>query len=78
MTKRLYSFQCSSCDNSFDELTEYTITLKCPQCGGIATKIVNSVNVKLEGITGAFPGAYFAWEKKHKQKLDQERKAAAA
>jgi len=77
MTRRLYTFQCSSCNNLFDELTEYTSTLNCPQCGGIATKTLNTVNVKLEGISGAFPGAYYAWEKKHKQKLDQERKQAA-
>jgi hypothetical protein len=29
---------------------------------------------QLEGITGAFPGAAMAWERKREQKMAQERK----
>lgn len=75
--KRLYEFKCSSCGNTFDEVTEYTQTHSCPLCGGVADKVITSPAIKLEGITGAFPGAYYQWEKKHKQKLDQERKQSS-
>jgi hypothetical protein len=33
--------------------------------------------VKLEGVTGSFPGAAMQWERKRNEKMAQERKSAA-
>lgn len=74
MSKRLFTFKCSHCDTTFDELTEYTNSHICPQCGNNADKVMTCPQIKLEGITGAFPGAYQSWERKRKQKIAQERK----
>lgn len=75
--KRLYEFQCPS-HGVFEEYTEYTKQYACPSCGELADKIISNPQVKLEGISGAFPGASMAWERKHKQKLEQERKKASS
>jgi len=46
----------------------------CKECGKDAQRIVSAGNVKLEGITGDFPGAYHRWERVRAEKLKQERK----
>jgi hypothetical protein len=72
--KRLFDFQCICCDLVTEEYTEYKTISVCPECGGEAVKLISAPQIKLEGITGSFPGAYDAWERKHIQKLKQERK----
>ena len=72
--KRLYTFKCSPCGNTYDELTEYTTTHICPLCGEVSHKVLTAPMFKLEGITGAYPTAYDAWERKRTQKLNEERK----
>jgi hypothetical protein len=49
----------------------------CRVCGVNAVRVVSSPNIKLEGITGAFPGAYERWERVRAEKLAQEKKKAA-
>lgn len=77
--KSIYTFKCraADCANVFDEYTEYTTTLKCPRCGSVADKVITAPQIKLEGVTGSFPGAAMSWEKKRVEKLAQERKLAA-
>jgi putative FmdB family regulatory protein len=70
----LYNFTCRDCKDTFEKYTEYTQLAECPSCGGQADKIITAPTIKLEGITGAFPGAYAQFEKKHREKLAQERK----
>lgn len=78
--KRTYTFKCSkeSCQHIYDELVEYVPTHNCPLCGALSTKVINAPMFKLEGITGAYPTAYDAWERKRKQKLAEERKHTEA
>jgi putative FmdB family regulatory protein len=47
--RKLFEFHCSSCDYSFEELTEYTKTIPCPKCNSNADKIVSAPRVNLEG-----------------------------
>lgn len=72
--KRIYSFKCTHCGNAFDELTEYTATHECPQCGAVAEKVIIPPQIHLEGTTGSFPGAAISWERKRNNKINQERK----
>jgi len=74
MGRRIYTYKCSHCDNTFDEYTELVEQHECPQCGSTADRIITCPQIKLEGITGSFPGAYHAWEKKRNQKIAQEQK----
>jgi len=64
--KMLFEFRCTDCNNVHSELTEYKQEAKCPLCGGRANKIFSKPTISLEGITGAFPGAALAWEKRHR------------
>jgi putative FmdB family regulatory protein len=70
--KKLFEFQCSKCKEIFEELTEYKQVSQCPSCGSDANKLISAPRAQLEGISGAFPGASWAWEKKHKFKPTQD------
>lgn len=50
--------------------------LDCKDCGKDSVRIISSPQIKLEGITGSFPGAADKWVKKRAEKLQQERKQA--
>ena len=69
--KRLFEFKCDPCDLVTEEYTEYKTNSLCPSCGGETYKIISAPQVKLEGITGAFPGAAARWAKMHKQRSEQ-------
>lgn len=74
--RRMFEFVCE--DGHISEaLVDDTIRkISCRTCGVNATRIVSMVRSQLEGITGAFPSAYDAWERKRSQKLAQERKTS--
>lgn len=65
--KRIYDFQCTSCETTFEKYTEYCKSTSCPTCGNDAEKIISTPTIKLEGISGHFPGAAIRWEKMHRQ-----------
>jgi putative FmdB family regulatory protein len=74
--KRLFEFKCISCEELFEEYTEYKQTSECPSCGKGANKIISAPRISLEGVTGDFPGAAATWDRKHKQQLEKETKKA--
>ncbi len=76
--RRMFEFVCE--ENHLSEaLVDDTVReLACRACGKPATRIVSLVRANLEGISGAFPSAYDAWERKRSEKLAQERKASYA
>ena len=48
--------------------------IKCPECGLLASRQLSTPQVKLEGITGDFPGAYRKWEAVRREKMTIENK----
>lgn len=72
--KKLFNFSCRECDEYFEKLIEYTQITECPSCGGQADKVITAPTIKLEGYSGAFPGAAMQFDRKHRQKLAEERK----
>ena len=77
MPKRIYEFVCPS-----DHLTDAYIdselrVTNCKVCGQPANRIVSTPMVKLEGVTGSFPGAAMQWERKRNEKIAQEKRSAA-
>ena len=72
--RKLFNFTCNDCNETFEKLIEYTQVTDCPFCGGQADKIITAPSIKLEGYSGAFPGAAMQFDKKHREKLAQERK----
>lgn len=77
MTKRIYEFICAD-----DHITEAYIdsalrTTNCKVCGQAAIRIISKPLVKLEGVTGDFPGAAMQWERKRNEKIQAEKKENA-
>lgn len=58
----LNDFICSACGIVTEKLvdSEYR-TIECPECHGDAVLLQAMPTVRLEGITGAFPGAHEKW-----------------
>jgi hypothetical protein len=50
----------------------------CDVCGKLATKQLSAARSKLEPYSGAFPGAYYAWNNMRREKTVQEQKQKAA
>lgn len=74
----LFDFQCTQCNHKFEVLIdskERDQPIPCEVCTEDAKRVISPVRVRLEGITGHFPTAYNQWERKRKQKMEQEKKA---
>lgn len=76
--KILFSFQCRDCKAGFEELTEYKKETQCPECGGVADKLISAPSISLEGYSGSFPDAAERWAKKHWKQTAKEKKQNAA
>ena len=76
--RRIFEFLCQ--DNHLSEafIDESERTIPCKECGKEAIRIVSKPNMKLEGISGDYPTAYDAWERKRSEKLKEERKKSYA
>ncbi len=60
----LRDFECVMCGIVTEKLcSETTYQIMCPDCGCDATALLSTPSVKLEGITGSFPGAHDKWAK---------------
>lgn len=75
--KRIYEFACSEGHISEAYVDSEYRTIRCRTCDNTATRIVSKPLVKLEGVTGSFPGAYHKWERKRNEKIAQERKLSS-
>jgi hypothetical protein len=49
----------------------------CDRCELLAERVVSAPHTKLDPISGHFPGATMAWERKRDEKMAQERKNKA-
>ena len=75
MARRFFDFLCENSHKTEAFVdADSTYTLSCSVCGCEAKRLVSAPMMKLEGITGSFPSAYDAWERKRAEKLVQERK----
>lgn len=74
--RRMFEFACEEGHISEAYEDETVRQIACQSCGVEANRIVSAVRSNLEGLSGAFPGAYHAWERKRSEKLAQERKAS--
>ena len=67
--KRMFDFQCS-CGNIEEKfISDAVFTVECSECGKESRRMIATPRINLEGITGDFPGAYAAWERKRKEAL---------
>lgn len=78
MPKRIFEFVCPEghvTERLIDSEVRHSV---CPKCFLESERVVSSPQIKLEGFTGAFPGAYDRWEKVRREKLAVERKQKAS
>lgn len=60
--KIFLDFLCSSCGTVTEKLINHDVTcIECPECYENAVRQISMPTVKLEGITGSFPGAADKW-----------------
>jgi DNA-directed RNA polymerase subunit RPC12/RpoP len=59
--KLIRDYLCSSCNSVTEKYIETTITEIDCQCGSKAHRVIGMPSVRLEGITGSFPGAHDKW-----------------
>lgn len=71
---RVFDYRCSNGHINEVFVNDINQHVPCSTCGATTERLVSIPSVKLEGITGAFPGAYLKWENKRKEKMAQERK----
>ncbi len=72
--RRFFDFKCDN-DHVHEAYVDSEVRSNpCPECGQLATRLISTPMVKLEGTSGAFPGAAMQWERKHAEKLKQEQK----
>ena len=71
----MYDYECS-CGHCFEAIKSMTqrYTADCPECGREAVQMLSTPTVKLDALSGDFPGETMKWEKKRNQKMAQERK----
>jgi len=77
MSLRVYDFRCPNGHNYELFVPAGTETHLCSRCGAVAERIVSAPHTKLDPISGHFPGATMAWERKREEKMAQERKNKA-
>lgn len=61
MPKLLRDFCCQSCGREYEKFIDTETHYITCDCGEKAQKVIGMPVVKLEGITGAFPGAHDKW-----------------
>jgi len=60
--RTMRDFLCGHCGQLTERLTDTAYrAIECPECHGDAIEQLSMPTVKLEGITGAFPGAADRW-----------------
>lgn len=77
MPKRIFEFVCTEGHLTDKLIDSECRTTDCKVCGNPAERIMSTPMVKLEGVTGDFPGAAMQWERKRAQRIAAERKANA-
>ena len=73
--KRIYEFRCVKDHVTEKYIDESETVVQCPHCGNDASRIISAARTALDPISGDFPGATMAWERKREEKIKLERKS---
>ena len=74
MSIRVYDFRCFEGHVSEHFVDADIYVVQCPRCHQFAARQPAAPRAKLEGITGAFPGAADKWVRDRESKLAQEKR----
>lgn len=78
MAKRMFEFVCEEGHLAEKLISDDVRETECKVCGNKSFRIMSKPMIKLEGVSGDFPGAYYSWEAKRAKQIAQERKQSAA
>ena len=73
--KRYFDFQCAKGHITEKFIDDTVKVVQCPHCGNDAGRLISAPRIGLDPISGDFPGATMAWERKREEKIKQERKS---
>lgn len=62
---RVFDFECRNGHKHEHFVPNEANEVTCKDCGEVARKVVCAPAFKLEGWSGAFPGAAMKWERDH-------------
>jgi len=72
--RRMYDFRCES-GEKIERLATFDEQIVRCKCGKSARRTISVSNFNLEGWSGDFPTAHQQFDRKHREKLESERKA---
>jgi hypothetical protein len=70
----MYEFLCES-GELIERLATFEQQIVSCKCGKGARRTISAPHFNLEGWSGHFPTAYHQFDRKHREKLESERKA---
>ena len=74
MAIRVFDFECPAGHRNEMFVEADVVSMQCLTCGNIAQRMLSAPRCQLEGITGSFPGAASAWEKRRESHMKKEQK----
>ena len=69
--RRLYEHKCSK-EHITEALVDYEATEVLCECGEVATRIISTPRIALDGTNPNFVGAYDRWARIREEKTKQE------
>ena len=76
--RRIFDFQCAKGHITEKYVDDSVKVIQCPHCANDASRLISAPRISLEGISGDFPGATMAWEKRRESHIKYERKVGIA
>lgn len=74
MSLRMFDFQCPN-GHVFEGLVAPSLRIHpCPKCGKQGDRLIATPRVRLDGISGDFPTASDAWEKRRESHMRKEQR----
>ena len=75
--RRMFEFRCENGHTIERFEREEVRWVNCSECNTLAQRIISAPRIGLDPISGDFPGATMAWERRREEKMAQERKNMA-
>ena len=74
MAIRAFDYVCPTGHTTEHFTSSMEEEITCPVCGLLSSRRISTPQVKLEGLSGDFPGAYRKWEAVRREKMTIENK----
>lgn len=71
---RVFDFVCANGHRTEMFVDQKTTGIACPVCSEPAGRVISAPRAQLEGITGAFPSAADAWERRRESHMNKEQR----